>query len=405
MNAARNGAPPGPAAVPWAGGGTVLPEIADIAGLPKHRCDSDESPSAARGATTRVRYVENKRIDWERVRQITALSERTGHWANFGPVSLALERCLEFVLRLPSDRAIVMCASATAGLQMLAGIESARLGRALRWVVSAYTFFSQRIGPFADAIVVDCDDRGLIDLDAVTALADDAWDGLVVTNLFAGLASVQPFADLCRARGKTIIVDSAAAMFGPDRGWPEHPNEAISFHQTKPWGAGEGGCIVVNRADAALARSLINLGVGAPPLAKAFAANAKISDIACAVILERLERLPSWAPAYGAQRARIEALCGEVGVPLLLQAPHNAILSSVPALSAQPIGRDLPGIEFDLGKYYPPLDDRCQTAREIYARIVNIPSHCGMATVRALALSRVLEQLLPCGSTHEAKRC
>jgi hypothetical protein len=271
--------------------------------------------------------------------------------------------------------------------------------------VSAYTFFSQRIGPFADSIVVDCDDRGLTDLDAVAALPDDAWDGLVVTNLFAGLASVRPFADFCRARGKTIIVDSAAAMFGPARDWPEHPNETISFHQTKPWGAGEGGCIIVDRADAALARSLINLGLGAPPLAKAFAANAKISDIASAVILERLERLPAWAPTYGAQRARIETLCRELGVPLLLLAPHDAILASVPALSAQPAGRqDFTGIKFDLGKYYPPLDDRCRTARGLFARIVNVPSHCGMAVIETDALARVLTQLLPGASRRAAER-
>lgn len=405
MNGSTNGAPPGVAAAAWAGGDGVLPQIAEIAGLPKRRCDGGRTRVAAHDAATRVRYIENKRIDWERVREITALSERAGQWANFGPVSAALERALECVLRLPGERAIVMCASATAGLQALAALEAAKLGRPVRWVVCAYTFFSQRVGPFADAIVVDCDARGLLDLDAVAALPDDSWDGLVVTNLFAGLPSARPFAAFCRNRRKAIIVDSAAAMFGPDRDWPDHPNEAISFHQTKPWGIGEGGCVIMDRADAALARSVINFGIGGPPPVRPLAGNGKISDVACALILERLERLPSWAPSYHDQRLRIETLCHEMGVPLLLPAPRDAILASVPALSPRAVGRqDFAGIEFDVGKYYPPLDDRCGTARRIFSRMINIPSHCDMAAIENPALLRVLERLSPGASRRGSER-
>lgn len=402
MNDATHPAPNRPAPATWTGEGSVLPQIAEIAGLPERRYDGSRFRLPAREATARVRHVENKHIDWERVREITTLSERTGQWANFGPVSAALERALECILGLPDNRAIVMCASATVGLQVLAGLEAARRGRPLRWAVSAYTFFSQRIGPFSDSIVVDCDDCGIIDLEAVAALPDEAWDGLVVTNLFAGLPSARAFAAFCHALSKAIIVDSAAALFGPDRSWAGQSNEAISFHQTKPWGVGEGGCVIVDRDDATLARSLINFGIGAPPALKTFAGNGKISDIACAVILERLERLPSWARSYDAQRLRIETMCRALGVPLLLQAPRDAILASVPALSAQPVGRDdFAGIGFDVGKYYPPLDDRCPTARGIFARIVNMPSHRGMEAVDTQALTRALAPLL----AQEAERC
>ncbi|WP_119302990.1 DegT/DnrJ/EryC1/StrS family aminotransferase [Dongia deserti] len=403
MNTAAQSAPP--VAPPWVGAEGLLPRIAEIAGLPKRRNGGSGFLPAAPAATTRVRYVENKCIDWERVREIAALSERAGQWANFGPVSTALERSLEFILNLPNDRAVIMCASATVGLQALAGLEAAKRGRSLRWAVSAYTFFSQRVGTYAGAMVVDSDDHGLVDLDAIAASPDETWDGLVVTNLFAGLPSARAFADFCCARDKAIIVDSAAALFGPDRTWAGHPNETISFHQTKPWGVGEGGCIIVDRPDATLARSIINFGVGAPLAAQPFAGNGKISDVAAAVILERLERLPSWAARYDAQRRRIESLCSEIGVPLLLQAPREALLASVPALSAQPIKQeDFRSIEFDLGKYYPPLDDSCRTARGIFERIINIPSHCGMSAVETRALVRVLERLLPDASMQEVER-
>jgi dTDP-4-amino-4,6-dideoxygalactose transaminase len=402
MNAPLHGTPDTLTPAAWAGEASVLSQVAEIAGLPKRRWDEGCAPSAARDAPMRVRYVEDKHIDWDRVRDITALSERAGHWANFGPVSAALERVLECVLGLPSDRAVVMCASATVGLQALAGLEAVRRGRKLRWVVSAYTFFAQRVGPFSDSIVVDCGHDGIIDMDAVAALPDETWDGVVVTNLFAGLPSARPFAELASARGKAILLDSAAALFGPDRTWTGHPNEAASFHHTKPWGVGEGGCIIVDRDDATLARSLLNFGIGAPPAVKPFAGNGKISDVACAVILERLERLPSWARPYDAQRTRIETLCHRMGVPLLLQAPRGAIVGSVPALAAQPVERqELAGMDFDVGKYYPPLADHCPRARAIFARMINIPSHAGMAAVDAQALARALTPLM----AREPERC
>jgi dTDP-4-amino-4,6-dideoxygalactose transaminase len=386
----------------WPGAkGGVLREVAEIAGVPSRRGPVAEAPVP----TAHVRYVEDKRIDWQRVEQITTLSQQARQWTNFGPVSRALERVLEHVLDLPPQRAVVMCASATIGLYALAGLSAVKLGRTPRWVVCSYTFFSQRTGPFADAVVVDCDDRGLVDLDAVAALPDGAWDGLVVTNTFATLRDVRIFADFCQTRGKSLIVDSAGALLGPDRAWPGHPDEAISFHHTKPWGVGEGGCIVVDRAEAELARSALNFGIGGPRSLRPLASNGKISDVACAAILERLERLPAWAPSYAAQRMRIEALCDAMGVPRLAEAPRHAILASVPALAASPTARgDLESVGFDLGKYYPPLDERTRRAQRIFARMINIPAHGGMAAVDTEKLSEVLRRLSPTAAERHSER-
>ncbi|MGH6893415.1 MAG: DegT/DnrJ/EryC1/StrS family aminotransferase, partial [Dongiaceae bacterium] len=260
--------------------------------------------------------------------------------------------------------------------------------------VCAYTFFSQHIGVFADAIIADCGDDGLMDLDAIAALPEDQWDGLVVTNLFAGLRDLRRFTAFCQARGKALIVDSAAALFGPDRERTGCPAEAISFHHTKPWGFGEGGCVVVDRADVPLVRSAINLGIGGPELLKPFAGNGKISDIACAPILERLERLPAWAPSYQTQRARIEGQCAEAGLRLLLEAPREALLASIPVLAARPVARtELASFDFDIGKYHPPLSGIGPTARRLFAHIVNIPSHGGMAVVDEAALASALRTI------------
>ena len=57
---------------------------------------------------------------------------------------------------------------------------------------------------------------------------------MVVTNLFGSLPDTERFAKFCSARGKSLIVDSAAALLGLDRAAPGLPAEAISFHHTKP---------------------------------------------------------------------------------------------------------------------------------------------------------------------------
>lgn len=384
---------------PWAHNRGVLPEIAEIAGLPARHLESTGPQPARTAVTARVRYIEDKHPDWRRVQEILKLSDGARQWTNFGPVSVALERTLEHLLCLPPDRAVIACASATVGLQALAGLCAVKLGRRLRWVVCAYTFFNQRVGPFADAIVVDCAESGLLDLDAVAGLPDDAWDGLVATNLFAGLQNARHLAAFCRERRKALILDSAGALFGLDRRSVRHPTEAISFHHTKPWGVGEGGCVIVDRTDVPLIRSALNFGVGGPDLLRPFAGNGKISDIACAPILERLERLPTWAPDYQTQRKRIEELCAAASRPLMLPAPSDAILASVPVLAARPVERsDLAHFGFDVGKYYPPLNEFGAKAQRLFAHVVNIPSHAGMAAIGTDTIAAMLRML----STHAA---
>jgi dTDP-4-amino-4,6-dideoxygalactose transaminase len=379
----------------WKGfSGGILPELAEIAGLPERTSGLGSFDRPELTASGPVRYIEDKRIDWQRVHEILDISRRANQWTNFGPVSQALERALEHILAIPADRAVVACASASVGLTALAGLHAARRGRRLRWLVSAYTFAVQRTGVFDDAIVVDCDDAGLIDLAAAAELPDGQWDGMVVTNLFGALKDSGRFAAFCAERGKVLILDSAQALFGLDRTQAGLPAEVISFHHTKPWGVGEGGCMIVDRADMPLVRSALNFGIGGPDLLKPFAGNGKISEPACALILDRLERLPSWSHFYYGQRRRIDKLRRHAGLSLLCQGPDHAIAASLPVLAARPIGASwFKGQPFDMGKYYPPLEKGHRNAERLFARIVNVPAHSGMASLPTEVIKEVLQDL------------
>ena len=349
--------------------------------------DLDGSPSE----TGPLTFVEAKRVDWRRVEEILKSSALTNQWTNFGPVSLALEASLETLLRISPDRAIVMCSSATTALHALAGVHAVRAGRPLRWLISGFGFASTRAGALAANVqILDCDESGFLDLGAADEVPSEAWDGMIVTNVFGLAENLDRYRAFCRDRGKTLIIDNATAFAGFDRSGPDASDEIISFHHTKPWGVGEGGCAVVAREDAELLRRILSFGVGAPAVAFPFSGNGRISDYACALILERLERIPRWSLLYQLQQRRIRAAALRAGLAML-HPVTDMVHASVAALASQPISdAACEQSALPLRKYYAPLAPGLPLAQGLYARIVIVPSHPGMAH---LSTDRIEEEL------------
>ncbi len=343
----------------------------------------------------KVEFVERKEPDWARVQAWLTRSREVNRWANGGPVARALEQTVAELLRLPEDRAVVATASATAAMFALAGAHSYRAGRPLRWVVSAFGFFTTAIGPLHAAAIVDCDRGGLLDhRQALAALDPRAYDGVIVTNPFGLRPDWRGFAAFCRERDKILLYDNAHALLGCDRRTVPAPEEVVSFHHTKPWGMGEGGCAIVSRRLEGVVRSLINFGVGLDERARPFAANGKLSDLAAAFVLDRLEDLPAWSRLYRRQEARIVALAAELGLrPLAPLNPHPR--ASAVLVAERPIAlRDLDSGCFVARKYYRPLAAEAATAHWLYDRILNVPCHPGMAALADAEIASALEQMV-----------
>lgn len=353
---------------------------------------SQPAPSGPDGG--RVPFVEPKAPSWDRLRAICAASEAESRWANFGPVSERLGQSLHAIMRLPASRAVVAASSATTALQAILGAHAVRRGRPLTWAASAFGFYSTAIGPLdAQVRLVDSDRAGMADIDALARLAPDAWDGLIVTNIFGIAADLAPYAALCQRQGKPMIVD-AALGFPLPRFHHLPADEIVSFHHTKPWGFGEGGCAIVAEADASAVRSFLNFGVGEDVAFRGLAMNGKISDLAAAAILDRLETLPAWAAAYARERERISALVAQAGFPLLGEAPREAIVAHLPVLLPRPVPlADLPAARFDVGRYYRPLRPGFPVAGDLYERMVNIPAHAAMAAIGSDEIADYLARL------------
>jgi dTDP-4-amino-4,6-dideoxygalactose transaminase len=329
---------------------------------------------------TVVRFVETKSIDWSNMQDLLTASESMNQWTNFGPVSRAFESAVERMLDLSESLAVVATSSGTAAQFALTGVCAAHAGRPRRWLASAFGFASTRVGPLADTVrLIDCDESGLIDLEAAADMPAAQWDGLLVTNIFGRCSDLDTFVEFCDQRGKSLLVDNAQALIGLDRSSKASPNEFISFHHTKPWGFGEGGCAILPRKDVDLCRRLLNFGYGSPDHVSAFAANGKISDIAAAAILSRLGTFVTLAPRYQEQWQRLADIAENSGFRVFSQLPANGILGFVPLQAPHPI--EIAATQrsrLPLAKYYPPLAN-LPRARQIFEHMVCLAAHPGMA--------------------------
>ena len=342
-----------------------------------------------------VRFIEDKNPDWVRVEELAKRSVIAGQWTNFGPVQNQLAEAVARILSLNTDRAVVPASSATSALYALAGAYAEEARRSLTWAISAFGFISTTIGPMAGRVrVVDCDKSGLIDLSALSDLSADCWDGLIITDLFGAQLDFSEFFDLCTAAKKPMIIDAAVSF--PARRAPEvRASEIVSFHHTKPWGFGEGGCAITDAVQGERVRAFLNYGVDADPSLAVFAGNGKMSDIAAALILYRLETMPHWSEGYRRQRQRITSLALAEGLEVLVRPAADVVVPHVPVLARQPVHKaDLPPAPFAVEKYYRPLSSDCPVAIDLYSRILNVPCHPGMAEIDDAAIRQFFQTLV-----------
>ena len=216
---------------------------------------------------------------------------------------------------------------------------------------------------------MDCNSEGMLSLSELESLPADSFDGIVITNIFGTSPDIEKYVEFCRLNGKQLIVDNAAVLDGFPRDRPGQTfDEIISFHQTKPWGLGEGGCAVLAGQEDMVFRGMINFGVGLNKSAARWATNAKISDFSCALILNRMREIYMWGPLYQEQAERIREIAVEAGLRMLAPMDLNALIPPhLPMLARHPISySDIECDKFVMNKYYLPHLSARGNSRRIY---------------------------------------
>lgn len=320
-----------------------------------------------------VSYVERKSVDWGRVSGLLGWSGRLNWWSNFGPACCALEGELGRFGR--AGTVAVACSSGTAAVHALVRLCEWRAGCRLTWAVPGFSFACCRLGPLEGAVVVDCDGEGVMDVGSVPP----GVGGVVLMDPFGNLgAGVWGLAEGLRARGLAVVVDSALGLDGGGLG----DCSAVSLHQTKPWGLGEGGVMYVDAGDEAVLRGLISFG------RESGSTNAKLSDYSAAVSHTRVMDLGLYSGLYRGQYARVAGLASGCGYRVLGRA-SGGTPSCVGLVASGPVW-GLRNRHVVLGKYYPPLGGA--GSWDLYSRLVCFPCHAGVA---ALGDDEVLEVLTP----------
>ena len=372
-------------------GETVYPDRHVFEGVSKAVNKVSASPPWPCATASEVAFVEDKSPDIARVKQLLEVPAHQNHWTNRGPLYSALAQAFHEYFGLDADRAVVPCANGGIALDALARLHDARAGKRLRWVVSAFSFRNLGRGYFTDAVVVDCDAQGLLSLDELAKVPLHAYDGIVVTNPFGLWENFDCYRDFAGQRNKVLLVDNAA---GVRRDILSIDYQSLSLHHTKPYGVGEGGLAVLPATEAEEFYELIDYRGLAPERTERWLNNGKLSDVACAFHLDRLERSPEWIPRYEMQAKRIFYICERADLrPLLSFEGSPTVATSMPFLGKRPIAvSPLANPLLTLGKYYQPLA-MCPSACSIYERIVNVPSHPDVARIDTEDLVAMLQRI------------
>lgn len=230
-------------------------------------------------------------------------------FSNGGPCAVMLEERL--AQRLGVEH-VVLVNNATSGLMVAADAVFGKRSRSMsagssRGVVMVPSFtFAATVTALLSMGFQPC----LVDIDFDTMQVDpqslaeglDRWSsqvcGVMLTSTF-GIAAPRQVTDalesLCAAVGVPVVVDSAAGFGSVDESGralgSSGRTEVFSFHATKPFAIGEGGCVVTNDAEVASEmRRLINFGFGSDRVVRGTPGiNGKLPEILCAFGLAVLD--------------------------------------------------------------------------------------------------------------------
>lgn len=336
-----------------------------------------------------IAFVERKRPDHARISEMLASCTKSGYWANMGPVYTALKQAYRAYLGLDEAYDVIPCASGGIALEAVARLLGTLSQRPLRWVVSAYSFHNQGRGYFSGALVCDCDMNGMLSLKSLRKVPLKSYDGVIVTNIFGLASQFEPYIEFCERYGKKLVIDNAA---GIGNCVPDWPYQAFSLHHTKPFGVGEGGLALTPRDEANLFYRLINYDDVDGFKKSEWLNNGKLSDVACAYHLDRLERSPQWLPLYQFQGQRIANLAKRAGLGKLIDFGDESIAMSLPFVANRDLSQaDIKNPLLTLGRFYKPLAEQ-PNASFLSKRVVNVPSHPDLSRIDSDALLALLSR-------------
>lgn len=343
--------------------------------------------------------------------ELAAVAEvfRTGWLAGNGPTSRRFEAAFAQLTGTSHALALNNCTAALhlafLGLGATAGDEV---------IVADYTFpATGHAVMFTGATPVFADvrpDIWTVDPASVEAAITDRTVGIAAVDVAGQPADYDELLALAQKHGLWVVEDAAAASGATYKGRPAGSLADVacfSFHGRKGITSGEGGALTTDRADIdAMARKVHAFGISSAldraasddlpiPQFDELGYNYKLSDIAAAIMIVQLERLPGLiearqrvADGYAERLADVDLISLPTVAPDRTSVWQAYFLTLDAGVDRGSVARQLreAGIQCNFGTYashvQPLYGQRppCPVSADVFARHLAIPMHANLTS-------------------------
>lgn len=241
-----------------------------------------------------INWLASKKINWPQVQELLSKCEKTNQYTNIGPIIPLLEEFLRINLKINDDKAVIVTSNGTTALHALIGGINAFHENEFKYCTQSFTFPSSVQGPLKDSFIIDIDEEGGLNLEALPSSTE--YDGLIVTNVHGNITDLNKYINFCKEARKILIFDNAATSYTFYKGINScnyGTASIVSLHTTKSIGFGEGGIIIVDRQYEKVIRTMLNFGIdntlGEKAIYHPMGSNYRMCDINAAFLLSYLK--------------------------------------------------------------------------------------------------------------------
>ena len=327
-----------------------------------------------------INWLANKKINHEKVQLLLQECESTNKYTNYGPIVQRLESHIHDTFKIDDNKAIIATCSGTTALHALISGLNMYYDKELVFVISSYTFASANQGPLRNSIICDIDEDCGISLDKI----NEEYDGIIITNVHGNVCDIDKYVKYCDEHDKILLFDNAATAYTFYKGTNScnfGVGSIISFHHTKPFGFGEGGCVIVDKKYEYYVRIATNFGIdnnlGEGAKYSNYCSNYKMSDISASYILSYLDNFDMIVERHREIYDIYKYNCPKDFI-LFPNYGDNPVCSSI-CLLYKHAYFDNTKLSFLTRKYYKPLHPT-PNAINVYKSIVCIPCNSDMST-------------------------
>lgn len=352
-----------------------------------------------------IKWLAQKNPNWQSIQSLLAECEQTNQYTNFGPIIEKLENFIREQFMIDDNKAVIVTSNGTTAIHALIGGLNIYHNRELVFSTQSFTFPSSNQGPLKNCHISDIN-SSLGDYGVGPDMTElqkniDQIDGLIVTNVHGNLVDIDRYINFVKQNNKLLIFDNAATGFSFYKGKNScnyGTAATLSFHHTKPFGFGEGGCIIVDRAYEKKIRICLNFGIdnnlGYHAIYSNQASNYRMCDINAAFILAYLK------DNFG----RIIKRHKEIYEIFKARCPRGFTLfpnfsDDIPVCSSISLVSDdhkeilTDGWPFIARKYYKPLNPACPNSSDLYKRIVCLPCNIDLNDDQVNSMIDFLNQI------------